>query len=399
MLLILFAINISLILSLKDIAFASQHSLIDLKDYYISYLNKYGFQIQNNPNGNLIIQPFQNIVYFYICKDINKVYDPDNNCDRIDNLEANTDNFLGLYSQYNSLILLFNTSEIQMKYFFDKSTYSINIDDDSNYKCFDFFSGYKNLSFNLNTKLNYNRTMTFQFITNATGPQYNTSFFLFNRDTMKAELWGHVLKVLYSYSLAYDKKYLIYYSPPNGYHIHSMLCLYFSDNYKYLINSDIKTIPLITPGYFYFYSYLEEKWNISSEYFPTIFYFYLDSSKILNCSYNLNKKEQEPYEIYKTCNAKKDEKNNNLFLIKIYSHKNSSFIKLKLFLEPKMIDENCHFGYNVSFNKTVEEYNPINHFNEILDEMMGLTFGLYTAILIVASCISFLPLIIRKCCP
>ena len=88
MIIFLLSINLALILCLKEFDYVSQHSLINLEYYYISYLNKYGFAISNNQNGNLILQPFQNIEYFYICKDINKVYEPEKYCSRINNLAA-----------------------------------------------------------------------------------------------------------------------------------------------------------------------------------------------------------------------------------------------------------------------------------------------------------------------
>ena len=396
MFLLLLSIIIALILGLEDIEFVSQHSLIDLKYHYISYLNKYGFAISNNQNGNLILQPFQNIEYLYICKDINKVYDPENYCNRINNLTANTDNFLGLYSQIDYLIFLFNTSEFQMKYFFDKSPYSINIDDDSNFKCFDFFAGYSNLLFYLNSNLNYSRIVTIQFMTNVTGTIYNSTLYVVNRDSMRTLLYKNDLRLFGSYKLAYDIKYSLYYSPPNGDNIHSILCLSFRNDIYQLVTGNSQVIPIITPGYFYFTSYLEKEWNILSEYYPTTFYFYLDSTTIKNCSFRFDDSNKGNY---RYCDTKKDDNRDDLYIIKIYSHKNS-VIFLELFLEPKMIDENCHFGYNISFNKTVGEYDPINHFTEILEKIIDYNIGMYIAILVITACISFFPLIIHKwkCC-
>ena len=394
MLLLLLSINIALTLSLNDFEYVSQHSLIDLKYHYISYLDKYGFAISSNQNSNLILQPFQNIVYFFLCKDRNKVYDPENNCDRINNLEANTDNFLGTYSQYDSLIFLFNTSELQMKYFFDKSPYTVNIDIDSDYKCFDFFSGYTNLLFYLDTKLNYSRTVNVQFITNNTGSEYNSSFYIVNRNSMKTVLYINNLSFSESYILPYYNKYSLYYSTPNLENIHSMLCLSFSDFLNHSVTNNTKVIPLISPGYYYFLSELEKEWNISSEYYPTTFYFYLESSKIINCSCEIHTNKSKDS---KGCGAKKDDNVDNLYTIKIYS-RNNSYILLKLFLEPEMIDENCHFGYKVLFNKKVEEYNPVEHFIEVLDDMITFVVFIFTIILIFAGVITFYPLIQKKCC-
>ena len=392
--LLLLSINLSLILGLKDIELVSQHSLIELKYYYISYLKKYGFAIKNNRNSNLILQPFQKIEFLYICRDINKVYEPERYCSRINNLTANKDKNFGLDSQNDNLIFLFNSSEYQMKYFFDKSPYNINIDSDSSFKCFDFFSGYTNLLFYLNSNLNYNRAVTIQFTTNVTGEEYNTSLYIVDRNSMKTYLYINDLSFVNSYILAYNIKYSLYYSPPKGENIHSMLCLSFRNNSNYqLVTRNIQVMPIITPGYYNFSSYLEKEWNISSEYYPTTFYFYLDSIKIQNCSYeaNVNKTKNKG-----ACKVNKYDNEDNLYEIRIYSHKNSN-IFFKLFLEPKIIDENCHFGYNVSFNKTVGEYDPITHFDDILEEIMSFTVGMFFAILIIAVIISFYPLIMQKC--
>ena len=63
-----------------------------------------------------------------------------------------------------------------------------------------------------------------------------------------------------------------------------------------------------------------------------------------------------------------------------------------------MIDENCHFGYKVLFNKKVEEYNPIEHFIEVLDDMITFVVFIFTIILIFAGVITFYPLIQKKYC-
>ena len=396
MILLLLFINIDLILCVKEIEYVSQHSLIDLKNYYISYLEKYGFAISNNQNGNLILQPFQNIEYFYLCTDINQVYIHENNCDKINNITGNKDNFLGLYSQYDSLYFLFNTSEYQMKYFFDKAPINIDIDNDSNFKCFDFFSGYDNLQFNLNSNLSYNRMGTFQFMTNETGNNYNSILYLIgDRPTWERYyFYQKSINLVYSYNLSFYIKYSLHYSPPRGDNIHSMLCLSFRNDKEHLVTADTKVIPLIAPGYYNFSSYLEKEWNISSEYYPTTFYFYSDSATIQNCSFRveiLNHRGDSG-----SCKAKKDDSVDNLYTIKIYSS-NDSTITFTLFLEPKMIDENCHFGYNISFNKTVSEYDPISHFTEILEEIMALTVVIFTLILIVAAVVTFFTPIGRKC--
>ena len=393
MLLLLVLINLDLMISLKDIGYVSQHSLIDLKNHYISYLNKYGFAIQNNQNGNLILQPFKNIGYFFICKDINKVYEPEKYCSRINNLAANSDNSLGKYSQCDYLIFLFNTAKLQMKYFFDKSPYSINIDSDSPFKCFDFFSGYSNLLFYLDSNLNYDRIVTLQIATNVTDSKHNSTLYLVDRNTMKNYLYWNVSSLVYSYILSYNIKYSLYYSPPKGNNIHSILCLYFRNNKYQLVTSNTQVMSIITPGYYNFSSYLEKEWKILSEYYLTTFYFYLDSTKIQNCSYEVKNNKIREHDL---CHAKKDDKVDNLYIIKIYSDKNST-ISFQLFLEPKIIDENCHFGYNVSFNKTVGEYDPISHFNDIIEKIMGPVILMFFGMLIVAFCISFYPLIIHKC--
>ena len=391
--LLLLLVNLGLILGSNDIKLVPQHSLIDLKHHYISFINKYGFAISNYQKGNLILQPFKNIEYLYICKDKNDVYTPEKNCNIMNNLTANSDNDLGLYSQSSYLFFLFNNSELQMKYFFDESPYHINIDNDSDFKCFDFFKGYSKLLFYLDSNLNNTRIATFQYTTNVTDPNYNSTLALVDRNSMETKSLKNGLSLLSSFRLQSFINYSLYYSPPNGENIHSILCLSFRDNVTHLITSNIQVIPIVTPGYYNFSSYLEKEWNISSEYYPTTFYFYLDSTKIQNCSYEI---EVNSTSDKGGCQAKKDDIVDNLYTIKIYSHKDST-ISFKLFLEPKIIDENCHFGYNVSFNKTVGEYDPISHFNDILEKMMGFTIPMFFAMLFIAMSISFFPVIVHKC--
>ena len=162
----------NLIFSL-DLKYVSQHSLIDLKFYNISSFEKYGFRLKNNETGNIILQPFQDINYFYLCDQEYKVANPENYCTKIIDLKANTDNNLGVYSPLlDSLIFLFH-EETQMKLFFDQSINIIDIDNNLYYKCFDFFAGYYNLAFNLDSKLNYNTTMNIQLYTNISNNSTN----------------------------------------------------------------------------------------------------------------------------------------------------------------------------------------------------------------------------------
>ena len=70
---------LSLIYTL-DINYISQYSSIDLKSLYISSLDLYGFRLKNNETGNIILQPFQDIDYFYLCVDEYQLSNPENYC-------------------------------------------------------------------------------------------------------------------------------------------------------------------------------------------------------------------------------------------------------------------------------------------------------------------------------
>ena len=156
---------LSLIISM-DINYVSQHSLIDLKSHFLTSLELYGFRLMNNETGNIILQPFQDIDYFYLCNEEYKILSPETYCTKITNLKADTDNDLGIYSkEYSSLIFLFH-EELQMKLFFEESINIIDIDNDLYFKCFDFFSNHNQLTFYLDSKLNYDTTINIQFATN-----------------------------------------------------------------------------------------------------------------------------------------------------------------------------------------------------------------------------------------
>jgi len=271
----------NLIFSL-DLKYVSQHSLIDLKFYNISSFEKYGFRLKNNETGNIILQPFQDINYFYLCDQEYKVANPENYCTKIIDLKANTDNNLGVYSTlYDSLIFLFH-EETQMKLFFDQSINVIDIDNNLYYKCFDFFAGYNNLAFILDSKLNYNTTMNIQLYTNISNNSTHIEASLVDRNTQKKYLFLNATKLNYFYTLSHEIKYTLYFSPPIEEKIHSMLCMTFSDYKEYFFDNYTHTIPIISGGFYTFRSSLEKEWNISSEYYPTIFYFYLNGSKSSN---------------------------------------------------------------------------------------------------------------------
>lgn len=376
-----------------DISYVSQHSLIDLKNYYINSLEKYGFGLlnNNNNNGNIIFQPFQDIDYFYLCNQEYKAYDPQNACTKITNLKANTDNNLGVYStEYNSLIFLFN-EEFQMKIFFDKSTYTINIDNDLYSKCFDFFAGYDNLKFDLESKLDYNTVINIQMIT--TNSTKNATLSLYNRNNQIRYLRINGLQINYFYTLDNNIKYTLYFSPPSGENTHSMLCMTFSDYEEYFFATYTHNIPIISQGVYKFYSFLEKEWNISSEYYPTTFYFYLNETQQGNCSYYyiLNNTNESNY-----CNLVQDNSNNNLYTLKIYSHRDS-YLLIRLNFTPAIINDDCHFGKFLIFNKTATEYDGVEHYNEILEEIFKPLIVIFLFLLFIVSIISFLPLIEPKC--
>ena len=380
---------LSLIYTL-DINYISQYSSIDLKSLYISSLDLYGFRLKNNETGNIILQPFQNIDYFYLCVDEYQLSNPENYCTKKTKIKANTDNNLGVYpTSITSIIFLFH-EELQMKLFFDQSIFKINIDNDLYYKCFDFFSGYNKLTFNLNSDLNYNTTINIQLFTNIST---NIKATLVDRNSQKEYLILNAQKINYFYTLSHEIDYSLYYSQPIGNDVHSMICMTFSDYEEYFFATYTHKIPIIFNGTYKFYSFLEKEWNVSSEYYPTTFYFYLNESKYINCTYTeiKNNSRNKNY-----CSLKQNEDINYLYSTKIYSHRDS-YLLFELFFEPDLIDENCHFGKNLIFNKTATEYDPYEHYIEVLKEVLTYLIVIMTLIIISVSCIVFCPLLYGKC--
>ena len=380
---------ISLIYTL-DINYISQYSLIDLKPLYISSFDLYGFRLKNNETGNIILQPFQDVDYFYLCVDEYQLSNPEYYCVKKTNLKANTDNNLGVYSaSITSIIFLFH-EELQMKLFFDQSIFKINIDNDLYYKCFDFFSGYNKLTFNLNSDLNYNTTINIQLFTNISTIIKAT---LVDRNSQKEYLVLNAQKINYFYTLSHEIDYSLYYSQSIGNDVHSMICMTFSDYEEYFFATYTHKIPIIFNGTYKFYSFLEKEWNVSSEYYPTTFYFYLNESKYINCTYTEIKNNSRNKH---KCSLEQNEDINYLYSIKIYSHRDS-YLLFELFFEPNLIDENCHFGKNLIFNKTATEYDPYEHYIEVLKEVVIYLIIITILILIFVSCIVFCPLLCGKC--
>ena len=166
----------------------------------------------------------------------------------------------------------------------------------------------------------------------------------------------------------------------------------FSDYEEYFFATYTHKIPIIFNGTYKFYSFLEKEWNVSSEYYPTTFYLYLNESKYSTCAYTeiKNNSRNEHY-----CQLEKNEDINYLYSVKIYSHRDS-YLLLKLFFEPDLIDENCHFGKNLIFNKTATEYDPYEHYIEVLKEVVIPLIFITIFILIFVSCSVFCPLFCRK---
>ena len=388
--LIILLLSILSVFCALDINYVSQYSLIDLKSLYISSLDLYGFRLMNNETGNIILQPFQDIDYFYLCVEEYQLSNPENYCTKITNLKANTDNNLGIYSpSISSIIFLFH-DELQMKIFFDQSIYNIDIDNDLYYKCFDFFGGYNKLTFNLNSDLDYNTTINIQLFTNIST---NIKATLVNRNTEKKYLILNAQKINYFYQLSHEIEYSLYYSQDLGENVHSMICMTFSDYEEYFFATYTHKIPIIFNGTYKFYSFLEKEWNVSSEYYPTTFYFYLNESKYFNFAYTEIKNNSREHHYSR---LKQDEDINYLYRIKIYSHRDS-YLLLELSFEPDLIDENCHFGKNLIFNKTATEYDGYEQYIEVLEEVMIYLVIIMIVIIIFVSCIVCCPLMCGKC--
>ena len=214
-----------------------------------------------------------------------------------------------------------------------------------------------------------------------------------NRNSQRQYLSINANESNYFYTLLPSIKYTLYYSPPIGEEQHSMLCMTFSDYKEYFFATYTHEIPVISSGYYEFYSFLEKEWNITSEYYPTTFYFYLNESKYVNCSYvHINNNSRG--DIY-YCTLEQNDDINYLYSLKIYSHRDS-YLLLKLFFEPDLIDDNCHFGKFMTFNKSVTEYNGIEHYSEILEEVISYLIIIIIFILIIAFCVSCCPLICEK---
>jgi len=398
---------LSLIISM-DINYVSQHSLIDLKSHFLTSLELYGFRLMNNETGNIILQPFQDIDYFYLCNEEYKILSPETYCTKITNLKADTDNDLGIYSkEYSSLIFLFH-EELQMKLFFEESINIIDIDNDLYFKCFDFFSNHNQLTFYLDSKLNYDTTINIQFATNistniSTNITTNVSspnisaystMRLLDRNSVIRYLMFNKTEINYFYKLSSQNKYSLEYSTPVEKKIHSMLCLTFSDYEEYFFATYTHKIPIISSGYYKFYSFLEKEWNVSSEYYPTTFYFYLNETNYTYCSYiqitnNSNSREINP------CILQQHDDIDYLYTLKLYSHRDS-YILIALFFEAKPIDDDCHFGKYLIFNKTATEYDGAEHYAEILKEVNNIAIAFIVVILFIISSIVYYPLLHEK---
>ena len=374
-----------------DITYVPQHTFIDLKNFYIPSIEQYGFGVLNNEKGNLILQPFQDIDYFLICNEQNEFDYSEPFCTNITNIKANTDNNLGVYSSfYKSIFFLFH-EELQMKFFFDRSTYTINYDINLYSRCFDYFSGYDDQIFNFEPKFKKNYTINIQFISNNSSNIIKAGFM--RRDTKEKYFNFKEYEMNRFYGLYLTTNYTFYFSPPEGDNIHSMFCLTFSEYKDYYIDSSTHEFPVISKGKYEFYSLLEEEWNISSEYYPTTFNFYLNNIKNNKCNYTyyLNKTKESH-----SCELNKDDNSDYLYKLKIYSHRDSR-LALELFFEPELIDENSHFGRVITFNKTVAEYDAVEHLNEILTEIIEILVVVLIIILIIVLCVVFCPLICEKC--
>ena len=122
------------------------YEVIELKNYYISEINKSIFSLTSSTNGNIILQILdKGIDTCYTClnqKDVESL----ESCKKFHSLQRNKDNNLGSFSNSKIYFVFMNLGRILL--FNDNQSYSIDVNN-KNIKCFNYYSKYNNLKFNL----------------------------------------------------------------------------------------------------------------------------------------------------------------------------------------------------------------------------------------------------------
>lgn len=318
------------------------YETIELKNYYISELNKSIFSFASSTNGNIILQILdKEIDACYIClnqKDVETL----ENCKKFNSLRKYKDNNLGSFSKYKIYFVFMNLGKIKL--FNDKQSYSIDINNQNN-KCFNYYSNYDNLKFNLFFKNKLNIFVNIQYASNLQIP--GTVKFYSQNSTNKFYAYNKIINHFEKLESKYQ--YILEFSPPKSDHIHSILCLFFI---KY---EDSIIMPLIYPKKFPFYTYELNSSVISDISYLKNIKFTFRNNPFTNCSlydHKINKDldKKQKYE----CNLKKiDNKTYNINL-KI---EKDCLVTLKLFNSHKKINMDYRKGllFNKNNNGTYEE--------------------------------------------
>ena len=366
-LIFLFNLIFSKINAINEVAL---YEVIELKNYYISELNKSIFSLTSSTNGNIILQILdKEIDTCYVClnqKDVETL----ENCKKFNSLRKDKDNNLGSFSNNKIFFVFINLGKIIL--FNDNQSYSIDVNN-QNIKCFNYYTKYNNLKFNLFFKNEPNIIINIQYASNLQIPgtirlysQNSTNIFYAN------DKFINHLELLES-----KHKYFLDFSPPASDNINSILCLSFR---KY---DELITIPLIHPKIFEFYMYGQNSSNINGISYLKNFQFTFRNNPYRNCSlfyYKINKdfdKEQK-YE----CNLKKiDNKTYNINL----EFEQDAYATLKLFNSHKKT--NMYYSRSLLSNKNnneTEDYEEIlsylNKINNTLKGYFPLCFSIFLLI-------------------
>lgn len=323
-------------------------TLFDVKDYYIKSLKKTIFIINNSENRNIILQIFdEKIIESYICF-TKATAQTTKSCKRFI-LYQYYDNVLGSFNQ-RTLYIVFNYISSGKIKILNNEEINIEVRNNQDIKCFDFYQNSHLLTykFNLFFYYNLNATINIQYTSYLNEP---SKIYLTNTQTSK-----NILSTSYKYenkfiTLDSKYKYLLEFTPPYN-DQHSLLCLSFSQNDYYFVDEKIKTVPLIAPSSYTFYTYLLNSSNIKGKEYNTIIHFSFDISQYKNCSLYYRKIGNNTYQEEKSCSL--NTKDNRSYAINFKVNRDN-IIFLELYLIPLKIEIDYNNVSTFSFYKKLEE--------------------------------------------
>lgn len=338
------------------------YRLIKLLDYYNSSSSYCVLRFNYSTNNNITLINYNYTKNLTACKKAGL-------CEEYKSLNPYSEKRFDSSINY----LVFERQDAYVRLFIENYEYNTSLNIESSL-CFDFFNAHNNLKIVLLNSNNFNTSLNIQYCSSSNSGQGITNVTLYEEKERNKYLINKYANSLNITQVIKPNTSIVFeFSPPKT---HSMYCLYYSyyDNFYINVDDRNKTVPIISPQIYHFFSVFEEKKiNLTSFVYGITYHLKIKNATIKDC-HGYQVKNQFPSTQEYSCSSivKIDDEN---YKISYQINKSFTHSYLTLYLEPNNFNDDSFLGNYIEFYRTVEdpEY--------LIDIFKDLKLGIFLSIL------------------